>query len=453
MKKRVIAILLTLCLLLSALFFGSAATDAELEALQSAHPYSNNFYNTWTYTKDGAYSMILTFSEETMVDEAGDYIYILDKNNREVGCYTGSALSGKSVTVLGDTAKIRLESNDTVTAYGFAVENIEVVMKEESLPLTLLKHADGLKTDLSDTAADISGDGKVSVYDAVKALQILGNDQEESAAPYDEANYLKLMDYNIRCANDGFNEITNSSNNIADRAPRLITVINKYQPDLIGLQEAVPAWISALQTNLVDTGTYEMVYKYRAETTATSLEATPILWNAEKFECLDSGYFWLSDTPDVESNTWGGTHFRICNWVKLKVKKTGKEFLYFNTHLTGSLGVQSAELILERAAAMGGFTKYPVFLSGDFNNEPFTDAYNTFATKFIDFNDALGFDWAYTNNGYNAREDSSSSNHIIDYVWYSTDQVIPYEYRVLNEQIGGGYVADHRGLFVEFALV
>jgi hypothetical protein len=37
----------------------------------------------------------------------------------------------------------------------------------------LLKHIDGLDVGMTDEYADINGDGKVSVFDAVRFLQIL----------------------------------------------------------------------------------------------------------------------------------------------------------------------------------------------------------------------------------------------------------------------------------------
>lgn len=270
--------------------------------------------------------------------------------------------------------------------------------------------------------------------------------EDEVKVEYDEANFLKVMDYNIRCANDGSNKM------IADRAPRLKAIIEKYDPDIIGLQEAVPEWISYLEQNV--TTKYEMRYKYRAE---SSLECTPLLWKRDKFELLEEGYYWLSDTPDVESLGWGAKHYRICNWVKLKVKATGKIFIFVNTHLQGGTpAVNSAPLIAKRTKQVGGFTKYPVILTGDFNYAPWSDGYGAFIMEdFIDLNDALGFNNAYTNNGYNERPDDSKDNSIKDYIMYAGDEdmIHPFTYKILNENYYDGWISDHRGLYGEFALL
>ncbi len=261
---------------------------------------------------------------------------------------------------------------------------------------------------------------------------------------YETGNRLKILDYNIRCVDDG------EGKTIFDRSMRFEDLVDRYSPDIMGLQEATHNWIMFLEETFLDE--YEMRYMYRA---ASSKESTPILWKKDKFELLDEGYFWLSDTPEVSSKGWGSKHFRICNWVKLKVKKTGKEFLFFNTHLTGetTCAINSENLIIDRAKELGGFTDYPVFLTGDFNFAPWSDPYNNLVATFVDTNDALGFDETATNNGYNERDEGSSGNSIKDYVMFSPELVLPLKYKVLNEKIMDGYISDHRGVYVEAALL
>ena len=46
-----------------------------------------------------------------------------------------------------------------------------------------------------------------------------------------------------------------------------------------------------------------------------------------------------------------------------------------------------------------------------------------------------------------------SGGGIIDYCFYSPKLVQPLKYQVLNEEINGGYISDHRGLYIEAALL
>ena len=62
-----------------------------------------------------------------MIDPVlGDGGMLYDGFDNEVGKYTGNDLSSKTVTVLGDTVRIRLITNGVFTEYGFAVEDIKV---------------------------------------------------------------------------------------------------------------------------------------------------------------------------------------------------------------------------------------------------------------------------------------------------------------------------------------
>lgn len=101
-------------------------TDAN--KLQSNHPYADYEFNTWVYTVAGAEGLDITFSTDTNVEENYDYIYILDKNNTQIGKYTGTNLAGKTISVSGDTVKIRLMSDEMVVCYGFRVTEVVPVI-------------------------------------------------------------------------------------------------------------------------------------------------------------------------------------------------------------------------------------------------------------------------------------------------------------------------------------
>lgn len=255
---------------------------------------------------------------------------------------------------------------------------------------------------------------------------------------------LKILDYNIRCANDGEGKM------IADRAPRLEAVIRKYEPDVIGLQEASRRWINELEDRLYQD--YKMRYLYRAP---TSREATPILWKRDKFELRREGHFWLSDMPELPTKSFGTKHYRICNWVILRLKETGEDFIFVNTHLAGGMpAAYSAKLILERIAELGGFSEYPAFLTGDFNVPPESECCRILneSGRYKDINVDLGFDPSYTNNGYNTRPDDHHYNSIKDFIFYTPSKMIPLTYKVLNENYFDGWVSDHRGLYAEVEL-
>ena len=95
---------------------------------ESAHNYANNIDTSWTYTCSGAESLKLTFNTSTKVESNYDYIYIYDKNDNQIGKYTGTSLQGKTITVSGNAVRIRLTSDSSNTYYGFYLSSIYAVI-------------------------------------------------------------------------------------------------------------------------------------------------------------------------------------------------------------------------------------------------------------------------------------------------------------------------------------
>jgi len=94
---------------------------------ESAHPYTNSFDDTWTYTVAGSPSSIeVTFSTDTETESGFDYIHIMDGSGVSIdgSPFDGRELAGVTVTVPGDTVQIRLTTDGSVTRYGFRVTDI-----------------------------------------------------------------------------------------------------------------------------------------------------------------------------------------------------------------------------------------------------------------------------------------------------------------------------------------
>lgn len=102
----------------------------------------------------------------------------------------------------------------------------------------------------------------------------------------------------------------------------------------------------------------------------------PIWYKKELFDVLESGKFWFSKTPDVQSGGWEQDLWdkqRHCTWAKFRHKPSKKEFYVFNLHMVVQdknsknceEGAKSAELLLAKIKeiAKGG----TFFAMGDFN--------------------------------------------------------------------------------------
>ena len=173
-----------------------------------------------------------------------------------------------------------------------------------------------------------------------------------------EAVPFRIATFNVRVPVD------KSRNDWQARVPRIRTLLEKYRLDVIGVQELTPKQKAAL---LSPDTSYEAVGVGREPDQGG--EQCCIFYRTERFDCLENGTFWLSETPEVVgSRSWNSACRRICTWARLRDRRTGQIFLHFNTHLdhiSEEARQKGAELILSQIEAMG--QGLPCFLTGDLN--------------------------------------------------------------------------------------
>ncbi len=148
----------------------------EINYIESKHPYDSNSNEEWILKAPGALQVILKFSEETNTESGWDFINIYDNNNNLIRQSSGSQLSGETITVDGDTARVVFTSDGSVCEYGFYAD-FEFIFPEGELgdldgsgnidagDLTILRQI--LLLGIKDSRADINEDGAVDVRDMV----------------------------------------------------------------------------------------------------------------------------------------------------------------------------------------------------------------------------------------------------------------------------------------------
>ncbi|MBE6871938.1 MAG: hypothetical protein E7491_08300 [Ruminococcaceae bacterium] len=251
---------------------------------------------------------------------------------------------------------------------------------------------------------------------------------------------LKIIGFNIRCCND------KNGNSVAERAPRLYEVTKPYDADLFGIQEFTPLWEEHFEKYF--SADYDIFHKYRDS--VGHREGAPILWKKDKFECLKNGYFWLSDTPETESKGWDVSGYkRICEYVVLKEKGSGKEFAFFNTHFGFGDDCQTKSVALIHSVAEQ-FGDIPMFITGDFNMSPSSVAYGEMVKVFTDVNDATAKDVRPTYHNYAPQEYTGTgySKGHIDFC-FANKNVTPVSHERIDGSVNGKYPSDHYGIYVE----
>lgn len=136
---------------------------------------------------------------------------------------------------------------------------------------------------------------------------------------------LRVMTFNVR--NSGADD---GENSWPHRRDYLIEVIREFSPDLLGTQEVLPDQVDFLAARLDD---YTLVGVGRDDGKRRG-EFSAALFKKGRFEALDSGTFWLSETPEVPgSKSWDSALPRIVTWVRLRDRESpARELLWLNTH-------------------------------------------------------------------------------------------------------------------------
>lgn len=158
-------------------------------------------------------------------------------------------------------------------------------------------------------------------------------------------------------------------------------------------------------------------------------EYSPVFYRRDRFELLDSGTFWLSETPEKASYGWDAACRRVCSWGYFKDKQTKRKFWFFNTHMDhkGKIArVEGAKLVISKIKQMCG-KGAKVILTGDFNVAQDNPAYRTFAESGVlkDAFDLAPIKFAPTGT-FNSFKVANYTTRRIDHIFVSEVDVLRY---------------------------
>lgn len=248
---------------------------------------------------------------------------------------------------------------------------------------------------------------------------------------------MRIMSFNLLCAGKG-------NRNWPNRSPLAIRIIYKYDPDTFGVQEAHIGWMNVLKACLP---AYDYVGIGRDDGKEAG-EFSAVFYKKDKYKLLDSGSFWLSETPEKPGKGWDAACVRICSWAKLKEKETGKEFVHLNTHLdhVGHVAMQKgAELVARRGSEIAG--NHPAFFTGDFNVTPDSAPCKAVLDGgFIDCRDAAKeTDKGITFHNFDYPQYEGA---VIDYVFAKGDVTVN-RFAVVRDTVDGDLPSDHFPVYAD----
>ncbi|MDZ7263164.1 MAG: endonuclease/exonuclease/phosphatase family protein [candidate division KSB1 bacterium] len=261
---------------------------------------------------------------------------------------------------------------------------------------------------------------------------------------------LKVMTFNIRygTAEDG-------ANSWEFRKTALLKLIQVYQPDILGTQEALEFQIAAIraacpQYGVFGIGRYQGIELPDRPHESLDGESCRIFYDSTKFLLLQQGTFWHSDTPEIAgSMNWGNTLPRITTWGILQSRKTSQQWVVMNTHYHWDepYVTNATKLILQRQATIAG--KLPTILMGDFNLSPAATSHDLLCgqTKWDSLTGPFRDTWrarkkSETHAGTYHGFKGDSSGDRIDWILV-TNEVGIKDIRILHDRWEGHYPSDH----------
>jgi len=228
-----------------------------------------------------------------------------------------------------------------------------------------------------------------------------------------------------------------------DRRDPLCAYIKQVAPDIFGMQEVTKPQLDDAQKRLPG---YSYVGVGRDDGHEKG-EYSPVWYRSDKFNLIDKGWFWLSETPDVPSFGWHAACRRIASWAVLEDKKTKARFFFCNTHfdhISVQARMESAKLCKDKFKSIAG--ELPTFFTADFNTNEAEATYSLLCNYAYPYSDA----WHVakkreggpaTFNGWGKTPNTAKAK--IDFIFLSPR--IKVKRAVIHDSaIGGGkYLSDH----------
>jgi endonuclease/exonuclease/phosphatase family metal-dependent hydrolase len=186
--------------------------------------------------------------------------------------------------------------------------------------------------------------------------------QITSSPSSDDDVQVRVMSFNIR-----YGTASDGDNHWDQRREFLLETIRTFNPDLLGTQETLKFQRDWLAAKLPD---YEVLGVGRNDGKDDG-EMMALYFRRDRFDRLDSGHFWLSETPDViGSRSWDSALPRMVTWVRLQDRRQpdAVPLVFLNTHFDHKgpqARLESARLLRQRVESLRDGAA--VIVSGDFN--------------------------------------------------------------------------------------
>lgn len=229
-----------------------------------------------------------------------------------------------------------------------------------------------------------------------------------------------------------------------------VAVMRKQKPDIICMQEVLRGQNEDLKKAFKDYFSFGFEGPEMDAFTEGyhGIAKNPIFFSTKRYELLSAGGYWLSETPLVAGSlSWDSARARNANWVRLKDKRTGKDFRVVNVHLDHkSQQAKEGQIKMVIDEAKQYATDYPQILSGDLNAHATNPVYGIVKTG--DWKDTYTMIHGEAEPGYTVHEfqgeqyTKKDKGKKIDFI-FSRGAVKPLAANIIRDSVDSRYPSDH----------
>ncbi|MDR0537188.1 MAG: endonuclease/exonuclease/phosphatase family protein [Tannerellaceae bacterium] len=254
---------------------------------------------------------------------------------------------------------------------------------------------------------------------------------------------LRIVSYNLR-----MDTKSDSLNAWEYRKENVKALIQYHAPDIVGTQEG---FLHQLK-DVNQTPGYTYIGVGRDDGKEAG-EHSAIFYKKDRFIIVETGNFWLRQTPNVPGKGWDATCCnRICSWAKFKEKKSKRTFYVFNVHFDHE-GViarrESGKLMVEKMKEIA--RDEPIICTGDFNSTPETEQIQHLASYLNDSHQTTQLPPYGPQGTFNHRFSNPITGNRIDYI-FTGKKIQTLRYAHLTDNNGRNYPSDHIPVMVDLIL-
>ena len=257
---------------------------------------------------------------------------------------------------------------------------------------------------------------------------------------------LRIMSYNVLL--DFFKE-----GREPDFTVELEASIREQDPDIIGTQETIADMHDKCLGNLE-----EYTCFFGEAYTENNRRGNYIYWKTGKFNLLESGHRYMSDTPTVRSKYERSREYRGFNYLLLESRETGRKLLFLNLHADYRADEDTRVLQLKTVSAFLEDEKWaglPAIVVGDFNST----ADQACIPAFLKSSPRMGM----TSELAEVKGDTGSTlvgsgftkriiPYVFDYIFVTKDLISTKYYSAIDNVKNGKYPSDHLPVIADIEL-